>query len=210
MAAAATRIGRLKRIDRAAVLVITLGGVAVVVGVLGILLFIAAEAVPLFRPARVVPAPRIATATGVTAALTGLRGVGVDEYRRYLFTVEPSARVVFLNLSDGHQALDLPVPGLAPGTPIVSSSRSLLGNYLAAGTGDGRVALMQIRFTPRYENAAMAALDPEGRSVRSAISRRRVGSTSLRSLAIGTSCSGAPTTPGSNTGRRCPSPPASG
>ena len=55
MAAAAKRIGRLKRIDRAAVFVITLGGVAVVVGVLGILLFIAAEAVPLFRPARVVP-----------------------------------------------------------------------------------------------------------------------------------------------------------
>ena len=53
MAAASKRIARLKRVDRAAVFIITLGGLAVVVGVLGILLFIGAETVPLFRPARV-------------------------------------------------------------------------------------------------------------------------------------------------------------
>jgi phosphate transport system permease protein len=163
MAAATKRIGRLKRIDRAAVFVITAGGLAVVVGVLGILLFIAAEAVPLFRPARVVPSPRIAIASGVTSSRPGLRGVGVDEYRRYLFTIEPAGRVVFRNLSDGTLALDVPVPGLDPGTPVVSSSRSLLGNYMAAGTGDGRVSLMQIRFTPRYANEALAALDADVR-----------------------------------------------
>ena len=44
MASATRRIARLKRIDRAAVFVITLGGLSVVVGVLGILVFIAAEA----------------------------------------------------------------------------------------------------------------------------------------------------------------------
>jgi hypothetical protein len=44
MATASKRIARLKRIDRAAVFVITLGGLAVVVGVLGILVFIVAEA----------------------------------------------------------------------------------------------------------------------------------------------------------------------
>ena len=65
MAAASRRIGRLKRIDRAAVLLITLGGVAVVVSVLGILLFIGAEAVPLFMPARLSPGSplRLETAT---------------------------------------------------------------------------------------------------------------------------------------------------
>ena len=51
MAAAAGRIKRLKRIDRLAVGVITLGGMAVVVSVIGILVFIGAEAVPLFRAA---------------------------------------------------------------------------------------------------------------------------------------------------------------
>ena len=51
MATASKRIARLKRIDRAAVFVITLGGLSVVVGVLGILVFIAAEALPMFRSA---------------------------------------------------------------------------------------------------------------------------------------------------------------
>jgi phosphate transport system permease protein len=140
-----------------------MGGVAVVVGVLGILLFITAEAVPLFLPARVLPAERLAIATGVTADLTGLRGVGVDEYRRYLYTIEPDGRVVFRNLSDGQQALGVPVPGLEPGTAIVSSSRSLLNNYLAAGTGDGRVALMQARFTPKYQDQVLSGLDVQVR-----------------------------------------------
>ena len=51
MAAAAGRIKRLKRIDRVAVGVITFGGIAVILSVIGILVFIGAEAVPLFRPA---------------------------------------------------------------------------------------------------------------------------------------------------------------
>jgi phosphate transport system permease protein len=163
MAAAAKRIGRLKRIDRAAVFVITLGGIAVVVCVLGILVFIGAESLPLFRAARVSPGPPVRFETGRLSAAPGLRAVGVDEYRRYLFTVEPDARVVFRNLSNGSLAFEFPIPGLAPGTPVVSSSRSLLGNYLAAGTSDGRVALMQVTGTPRYVNQAMAGLDVQVR-----------------------------------------------
>ena len=157
MAAAAGRIGRLKRIDRAAVFVITLGGIAVVIGVLGILLFIGAEAVPLFRHARLVGGPSIPL--GPDESQPGLRAAGVDEYRQYLFTVEADGRVVFRRLSDGSPSLDFAVPGLGPGARIRSSSRSLLGNFIAAGTEDGRVALMQVRYTPRYENQRMRGLD---------------------------------------------------
>ena len=159
MTAAARRIGRLKRIDRAAVVVITLGGIAVVIGVLGILLFIAAEAVPLFRGARLAPASSIPLHAASTEAPASHRGVGVDEYRRYLFTVERDARVVFRRLSDGATAIDLPMPGLEPGTVVTSSSRSLLGHFLAAGTDDGRVALAQVRYTPTYENETISGLD---------------------------------------------------
>ncbi len=178
MAAAARRIGRLKRIDRAAVVVITLGGLAVVVSVFGILIFIAAEAVPLFRPARMLAASRTGIATSVSAQAHGLRAVGVDEYRRYLHTIEPDGRVVFRDLVDGSGALEFSIPGIEPGSPIASSSSSVLGGYLAAGTTDGRVALMQIRYTPRYEREALsgvdveirsrgiALVDPEGRPVR--------------------------------------------
>ena len=52
MAAAAGRIKRLKRIDRAAVGVITLGGIAVIVSVVGILVFIGGRGDAALRGAR--------------------------------------------------------------------------------------------------------------------------------------------------------------
>src|SRR5688572_13783790 len=88
MAAASRHIGRLKRIDRAAVVVITLGGIAVVVAVIGILVFVAAEAAPLFRSASLTPDGHvpIQSAMNMTGS-AGFRGAGVDEYRKYLYTV---------------------------------------------------------------------------------------------------------------------------
>ena len=159
MAAASRRIARLKRIDRAAVFVITLGGLAVVVGVLGILLFIGAEAIPLFRPAALGPGDALALPTGLSSAAPGLRAFGVDEYQRYGYAIEPDGRVVFYGLGDGRPALEFPIPGLDPGTPIRASSRSLAGSYLAAGTDDGRVALMQVQYLPRYENETLSGVD---------------------------------------------------
>ena len=186
MAGAAARLRRLQRIDRAAVFVISLGGFAVVISVLGILIFIALEAVPLFGPARVTPGTPLAFRPGAAGG-EALRALGVDEYRQYLSVVLPDARVAFYRLPAAgaspsaaplQASFAVPVPGLDAGTPIVSSSRSLLGQHLAAATGDGRVALMQVRATPRYRDQALdgvdvsvegrgvIVLDPAGRAVR--------------------------------------------
>jgi phosphate transport system permease protein len=163
MAAAAARITRLKRIDRAAVGIITLGGIGIIVAVLGILVFIGAEAVPLFRPARVAPTTRVAVATALTPATAGtMQGVGTDEYRRYLYTVEPDGRVVFRSGSTGAEAQAFPVPGLE-GAAVVSSSRSLSGHFLAAGLSDGRVSLFQVRFTPQFQDSTLKDLGLEVR-----------------------------------------------
>ncbi len=158
MTAAARRITRLKRVDRAAVGFITLGGVGIIVAVLAILIFIAAEALPLFG------APEVAPAGSVTLAARqpggeapGFEAFGVDEYRKYAFVIEPDARVVFYRLDTGAKAREYPIAGLE-GAVVVSSSRSLLGNYVAAGTNDGRVALLQVHFTPQYENQTLADL----------------------------------------------------
>jgi phosphate transport system permease protein len=164
MAAARRRIGRLERIDRTAVFVITLGGIAVVLGVLGILVFIGAEAVPLFRPARLSPAAPLRLETSsVGQAPYRLRAFGVDEYRRHVFLVEHDGRIVVRSLPDLTPVREFRVPGLEPGRRVVSSSRSLVGSYVAAGTDDGRVALTEVRFTPRYEHERVAGLDIEVR-----------------------------------------------
>ena len=85
MAAASKRIGRLRRVDRAAVVIITLGGLAVVVAVLGILVFVASEALPLFSSATLTPRGEIQIATALSPAnASSLRAVGVDEYQKRL------------------------------------------------------------------------------------------------------------------------------
>ena len=158
MAAAGKRIGRLKRIDRAAVMLITLGGVAVVVAVLGILVFIASEAVPLFTAARVVPQGESRIATGIAPSnAASHRAVGVDEYRKYVFTVEPSGAVVFFRLESGEKVREFPIPRLN-GATVSASSRTVTGNYLAAALSDGRIALMQPFFVPEYEGDALKDL----------------------------------------------------
>jgi phosphate transport system permease protein len=160
MATAARRIARLKRIDRAAVLLITVGGLAVVVGVLGILVFIAAEALPMFRGASLDRRDSVRVAGRLTSDdAPAMRAAGVDEYWHYLYDIEADGRLVFYDAETGAQALEFPMPGLEPGTPIVASSRSQAGNYVAGATADGRVALAQVFFTPRYENDALAGLD---------------------------------------------------
>jgi phosphate transport system permease protein len=51
-----------------------------------------------------------------------------------------------------------PLPGLARAA-LTAGSRSLTGDYLGAGTSDGRVVLSQVRFRPRYEEQRLVDLD---------------------------------------------------
>lgn len=185
------RIARVKRVDRAATGIITLGGAFIIVSVLFIFLFILGEALPLFRGAQgrfagvltlaPVPTPEpVATPTAsplparpaaaaaqapsappaaplpVAPALAH----GIDEYQLYVYQVLPDARVVLFRLRDGQVARSFSFAGLA-GTRIVAASGSAQGDYVAAGGADGRVALGQVRFKPRYENQRLVDLDLE-------------------------------------------------
>lgn len=188
------RIARVKRFDRAATGIITLGGAFIIVSVLFIFLFILGEALPLFRgaqgrfagvlslatvtpletPSNGAAAPSsaeptvspaavgAATAGAPTAALPAGPALvhGIDEYQLYLYQVLPDARVVLFRLRDGQVAHSLPFAGLA-GTRVLVATRSAQADYLAAGAVDGRVALAQVRFKPRYENQRLVDLDVE-------------------------------------------------
>ena len=59
----------------------------------------------------------------------------------------PAGRVIFLNRETGAQELTFNPPSLA-GATVLASSRSLLGDFVAASTTDGRVVLLQVRFLP--------------------------------------------------------------
>jgi phosphate transport system permease protein len=159
--------------------VITLGGIGIVVAVLGILVFIVGETWPLFvapegrfvgevrlatPPAAPAPSPPAAAAgaplarSATPAPPTALLALGVDEYQRYLYVVRGDARVEVHRLEDGAWAKGFPLAGVA-GAGVTAASRSLHGDLVAAGTADGRVALAQASFRPVYVEQKLADLE---------------------------------------------------
>ncbi|HYN10972.1 MAG TPA: ABC transporter permease subunit [Vicinamibacterales bacterium] len=177
MAAAKRRIGRLKKIDRAAVGIITLGGVAVIISVIGILIFIGAEALPLFKSARASQLGTIRLAGTLEPASPAHAVMGTDESGRYLYDVTPSGTLTFFATDTGARAFDLTPPTLS-GATITTGSRSLSGDFIAFGTSDGRVAMLMVSFLPVYEGGVLKnvtaqlvergiiAFDPEKRPLR--------------------------------------------
>ncbi len=161
--AASKRIGRVKRIDRAARALITFGGIFIIICVLFIFLFIAAETLPLFRAAT---AEKLASlslgAAASPAEESGALAIGVDEYQKYVFQILPDAKVVFYRADDGVLHREVPIAGLE-GARLTAASRSLQGDFFAAGTDDGRVALLQVRFRPVFEGQTLSDLEIEVR-----------------------------------------------
>jgi phosphate transport system permease protein len=154
VAGASRQISRVKRLDKLARLVIVLGGIGVVVSVLGILLFIGAEAVPLFRPARYSMGGTILMGnSGPVLAM------GADEHQTYLYRASTSGTIALYRIQDGALDREIPIPGFETAT-VTCASRSL-DDRLAIGTTDGRVALTSIKFSRRYDGEKFAGVDVE-------------------------------------------------
>ncbi len=161
--AASNRIGRVKRIDRAARALITFGGIFIIISVLFIFLFIAAETLPLFGSAR---AEKLATVS-LGAAAAPQEGptplaIGVDEYQKYVYQILSNAKVAFYRADNGALHLEIPIVGLDDAR-LTAASRSLQGDFFAVGTDDGRVALLQVRFRPVFEGQVLDDLQIEVR-----------------------------------------------
>ena len=191
MAAASKRIARVKLVDRAATGVITFGGVFIILSVLVHLrlhLRRGAAALPRRQgraPGRAVARRAAARAPPPVAPLA----VGVDEYQRYLYDVTPDGRVVFFRLPDGARQRELPVPGLE-GARVTAASRSLQGDLVAAGTADGRVALVQVRFQPVVRGPG-ARRTSSSRSATAACSQSTPRSAPVRDVSYEESAEGA-------------------
>jgi phosphate transport system permease protein len=176
VAASTRRLAGVKRADKAAAAVITLGGIGIVVCVLGILVFIVGETWPLFSApeGRFVGEVRLAAAAPATAAIaspkpavpveavvappTALLALGVDEYQRYLYVVRGDAQVALHRLEDGAWMKSFTLSGIA-GASVTAASRSLQGDRVAAATADGRVALAQVAFRPIYADQQLSDLE---------------------------------------------------
>ncbi len=184
------RIARVKRVDRAARAVITMGGVGVVVSVLFIFLFILREAWPLFRPAATTRLPPVAEAAELRGALV----IGVDEYQRKLYGLLPEGSLTIANILSGTLDHRESPPSLN-GAAFTSAARDATGSLLVAGTSDGRAALIHVRFQPAYEAGRLSDVTsevrfeplievaPDGRPLRLVDARERDGNTVIAAVA---------------------------
>jgi len=166
--------------DRAARWVVSAGGLAVVVAILGILVFIAAEIWPLLtRPEvttrRHLPIPAVAGAGAVGAVLA-------DEHRTLVAALTAAGQVVVLSIRDGQlvSTTDLfaPAPMPMPKPRLVRMTVVPESHLLAGATADGRVVLAPVQFAATFTGevrqtaatvgpVAILTLDPAGHPLQS-------------------------------------------
>ena len=153
---------------------------SIIVGVLVILVFIVAEAMPLFRPARrcggvapIVAAPRRRARRRTAAGRRASTSTSATST-----TVQPDGRVVVLPPhATAPRAATLPVPGARAARADRRPPRAAsLGDFVAAGhRRRPRRRSLQVRFTPRFEDQALTDLDDRRCAERGVVDARPAG-----------------------------------
>jgi phosphate transport system permease protein len=145
-------VTRRRIFDRLAQAVITMGGIAVIVSIIGIFIFLVKEVTPLFFPPQGTLSGRVAGALPSDAFLQASL-VGMDEYQEiiYQFSGGPDHQIRFFNARSGApMAHDLP-SDLAD-VHVTSIARAVgTGDRFALGTDDGRFIPVSLEFTAGFE-----------------------------------------------------------
>jgi phosphate transport system permease protein len=145
-------VKRRRIFDRLARAIITMGGIAVILSIICICIFLVKEFVPLFFPPQGTQIGHVAGAPP-SIAFPQSSLVGMDEYQEiiYQLTAGSDRQISFFNVQSGTPiTLDLP-PELAK-VRVTAIARAVgSGNRFAFGTDDGRIVPVTIEFTAGYE-----------------------------------------------------------
>ncbi len=138
--------------DRLAQVVITMGGIAVILSIIGIFIFLAKEIAPLFFPPQGTQAGHFPGAPS-PQALPQSSLVGMDEYQEILYqlTAGSDHQIRFFNAQSG-APITHDLPATLAKVPITSIARAVgSGNRFAFGTDDGHIIPVTLEFTADYE-----------------------------------------------------------
>lgn len=140
-----TTARRVLVVDRLAGFVVRGGGMLVIVAVIGILVFLVATVLPLFRGATTTERPVAGTVPveGPAAILA------VDEYRMLGLAIGARPEVVAFRADDGQVVTRYPITGLE-GATIVGGTRSVRTNEAVVATSDGRLAFLTFGFASDF------------------------------------------------------------
>ena len=163
--------------DRIADRVITVGGILVIIAVLGILVFLVGEVLPLFRGGKVT-----ATHEYAVAGFPGrILGTSMDEYKTAVLGLAEDGRTTMFHARTG-TPLESPSFDLQ-GKKISAAASTIDRSGIALGFGDGTVRFGEIRFqtdilSPQDAPADLRKLDErdrtDGRAVYSTIPGNQV------------------------------------
>jgi len=162
--------------DRVARWLVSGGGLLIIASILGILVFILIEVLPLLLPAKVTAVRRV--------AVPGAGRIGAmlaDEHRTHVATLDEHGIARVVRLDDGKEVYSSDV--LAAAVPAAAAKPVLTGmtvpaqsRAFAAATSDGRVLLKKMEFTVTFQGServvtpdmtppAFLELDPEHHSL---------------------------------------------
>ncbi len=173
-----SRLQRKKLVDKAATILITAGGFAVILSIAALLFVIVAETLPLWKA----PTAELETPPIPLTHLVGngphvdVLALGIDEYREIAYTITQAGTVDFLSLSDNRLLQRYEIQALQ-GRQITAVHYRNLTHTAALGTADGVVIPLTISFpvsfegktrisTPQVTEDEAIVLDPQGRAIR--------------------------------------------
>ncbi|MFN0207797.1 MAG: ABC transporter permease subunit [Planctomycetota bacterium] len=132
--------------ERAARWIVTAGGLAIILSILGILLFITVEVWPLFQSATVVSGAPIAL-PGRTAA------IAIDEYKSKILGLGFDGNIRIAELSNPGASTLLEIPGYTP-APIRLAETMSSGKAISALTASGAMLAFPIRFDISFKESS--------------------------------------------------------
>jgi phosphate transport system permease protein len=130
---------------------IKFGGVAVILAVFGIFLFILVQVLPLFREARVEELKTIALEQDE------YRLVGIDEWAELPFVVQADGEVLFVD-TVGQRPVQRARFSFAEAHGVAALAYAQRGQRLTVGTADGKFSVVEVMYRPEYDESGGRAI----------------------------------------------------
>jgi len=201
-----TRTQWKKIADKTADVVITTGGVAIILSVLAILFVIMAESFPLWKDpvAEQLPTvnlkqieaaasqPLVETSTTTAANLENLLAFGVDEYQSIAYTVTSAGMLTLFSLTDNSILQRYQIKGLDGGQATAAFDDNL-HHIVVVGSSTGTAIPITIVFSAKFEGGKQIVtpsikegkpiqIDPAGRAITKLVYTMEEGKVSAAAL----------------------------
>ena len=145
-----------RRNDRIAELVIRVGGIAVIVSVVWILVMISKVALPLFFP----PTAHVAGTVPLPAAIAGIKSiaVGSDDSQQGAFVLDDTGTFHFLKSTDGTLSASIKAPVIPTGATRVVSAESTGKSVYTLLWDNGAVTAVTVALTAARDSSGTVTL----------------------------------------------------